>query len=63
MYDAGNCHYYISELAQLKSGEYIIPVRWLEDIAGKIFADAYSVVFDNEVSIITLIFIDLNLKN
>ncbi|KJA24844.1 hypothetical protein HYPSUDRAFT_135587 [Hypholoma sublateritium FD-334 SS-4] len=48
MYDAGHCHYYINELAQLKSGEFIIPVRWLEDTDGKVFADAYVVTIDGQ---------------
>ena len=50
MYDAGSCHYYIDELAQLKNGTFVIPVRWLEDHTGCFFADAYSVAFDDQVS-------------
>ena len=49
MYDAGSCHYYINELAQLKSGNFIIPVRWLEGQDGNILADAYAVTFDDQV--------------
>jgi len=49
MYDAGDCHYYIDELARLKNGNFIIPVRWLEDDDGGVFADAYTVIFDNQV--------------
>lgn len=49
MYDAGNCHYYIDELACLRTGKFIIPVRWLEDTDGNVFADAYSVKFDPQV--------------
>ncbi|KJA24001.1 hypothetical protein HYPSUDRAFT_1078326 [Hypholoma sublateritium FD-334 SS-4] len=48
MYDAGNCHYYINELARLKSGKFIIPVRWLEDTNGRVFADAYAVTVDHQ---------------
>jgi len=49
MYDAGDRHYYIDELAHLKNGNFIIPVRWLEDNDGGVFADAYTVTFDNQV--------------
>jgi hypothetical protein len=49
MYDSGDRHYYIDELARLKNGNFIIPVRWLEDGDGKVFADAYAVTFDDHV--------------
>lgn len=49
MYDAGNSHYYINELACLENGNLIIPVRWLEDNDGKVFADAYAVTLDEQV--------------
>ena len=49
MYDAGNCHYYIDELARLKNGAFIIPVRWLEDEDGNAYADAWAVMFDHQV--------------
>ncbi|KAF8914285.1 hypothetical protein CPB84DRAFT_1811643 [Gymnopilus junonius] len=48
MYDAGNCHYYIDELACLKGGKFIIPVRWLEDSNRNVFADAYTVTLDDQ---------------
>ena len=49
MYDAGNGHYYIDEVARLKNGTFIIPVRWLEDENGNVCADSYAVVFDQQV--------------
>ncbi len=49
MYDAGDRHYYIDELARLKNGDFIIPVRWLEDNDGNVFADAYAVTFNDQV--------------
>jgi hypothetical protein len=49
MYDAVNRHYYIDELARLENGNFIIPVRWLEDTEGNIFADAYAVAFNDQV--------------
>ena len=49
MYDAGNCHYYIDELACLKNGTFIIPVRWLEDEDGNAYADAWAVMSDHQV--------------
>ena len=49
MYDAGERHYYINELARLKDGNYVIPVRLLEDNDGMVFADAFPVTFDARV--------------
>lgn len=49
MYDAGSRHYYIDELARLKNGRLIIPVRWLEDNDGEVFADAYAVHLNDQV--------------
>lgn len=49
MYDNGSCHFYIDELARLKNGTFIIPVRWLEDEDGNVYADAYVVSVDHEV--------------
>ena len=55
MYDAGNRHYFINELVRLKNGNFIIPVRWLEDNDGNVFVDAYAVTFDNQVQIFLVI--------
>ncbi|PPQ93847.1 hypothetical protein CVT25_013556 [Psilocybe cyanescens] len=49
MYDTGNRHYYIDELARLKNGNFIIPLRWLEDNDGNVFADAYPVTVNDEL--------------
>lgn len=49
MYDAGDCHYYIDEVARLKNGSFVIPVRWLEDEGGNVCSDAYAVQFDQQV--------------
>ncbi|KAJ6529323.1 hypothetical protein B0H19DRAFT_1214550 [Mycena capillaripes] len=48
MYDAGSSHYYVNELAHLKSGELIIPVRWVR-FRGKVYADAFSVTLNEQV--------------
>ncbi|KAJ8077850.1 hypothetical protein PM082_002291 [Marasmius tenuissimus] len=47
MYDAGTKHYYVYELAQLRNGDTVIPIRWILD-QNRISADAYLVGW-NEV--------------
>ena len=49
MYDAGDHHYYVDELAHLKNGKFIIPVWWLEDSDWNVFVDAYAIMFDDQV--------------
>ncbi|KAG2006968.1 hypothetical protein CC2G_014704 [Coprinopsis cinerea AmutBmut pab1-1] len=43
MYDNGLYHFYVDELAQLEDGSLVVPVRWLEDESGGVFADAWKV--------------------
>jgi len=47
MYDAGpGRHFFIDEPASLKDGRKVIPVRWLEDEGGKVWADAWEIELD-----------------
>ena len=44
MYDAGDSlHYFIDEPAMLLNGKMVIPVQWLEDEMGQVWADAWEV--------------------
>ncbi|KAF8153401.1 hypothetical protein B0H34DRAFT_754825 [Crassisporium funariophilum] len=43
MYDDGNRHFFIDEPARLKDGSFVIPLRWLEDSEGKIWAEAWQI--------------------
>jgi hypothetical protein len=57
MYDAGhNIHYFIDEPAML-SNKMVIPVRWLEDEKGGIWADVWEIE-RNETTASVLILLD-----
>ncbi len=49
MYDKEGYHFYVDEVSRLKNGSFIIPMRWLEDEVGVVYADAYAVKFDHNV--------------
>lgn len=47
MFNAGNSiHYFIDEPAMLSNEKTVIPVRWLEDEKGQVWADAWEVECD-----------------
>jgi hypothetical protein len=50
MYSAGRGrHFYVNELCRLKSGQLVIPVRWVTH-KDKVLADAYFVSCRDDVS-------------
>ncbi|KAF9464228.1 hypothetical protein BDZ94DRAFT_1355980 [Collybia nuda] len=46
IYEVRPKHFYIDEIAQMKNGDFVIPLRWVEDSTGAIWADAWRVEFD-----------------
>ncbi|KAJ7126361.1 hypothetical protein C8R46DRAFT_1146707 [Mycena filopes] len=45
MYNAGASHYYVNEVARLRSGDFVVPVRWVK-FRNKVYADALFVTFN-----------------
>jgi len=44
MYDAGSdLHFFVDEPASLSNEEVVIPVRWLEDKKGEVWAEVWEV--------------------
>ena len=51
MYDAGmDRHYFIDELAALKDGRMVIPVRWLENESGEVYFDVWEVKVNEQTA-------------
>ena len=47
MYDAGNdLHYFVDEPASLSDDKIVIPVQWLEDEKGDVWAEVWEVRTD-----------------
>jgi hypothetical protein len=48
MYDAGVSHYYVNELAQLRDGRFVVPIRWIK-FRSRVYADTFTVTMDDQV--------------
>jgi hypothetical protein len=48
MYAAGFSHYYVNEVARLRDGRFIVPMRWVTH-KNKVWTDAFSVTFNEQV--------------
>ncbi|KAJ7885270.1 hypothetical protein B0H14DRAFT_3737214 [Mycena olivaceomarginata] len=47
MYAAGFSHYYVNEVARLRDGRFIVPMRWVTH-KNKVWTDAFSVTFNEQ---------------
>ncbi|KAJ7693775.1 hypothetical protein B0H16DRAFT_1848276 [Mycena metata] len=47
MYNAGLRHYYVNEVARLRDGTLVVPIRWVK-FRGRVYADAFGVSFDEQ---------------
>jgi hypothetical protein len=50
MFAAGVSHYYVNEVARVRDGNLVIPIRWVK-FRDKIYADTFSVIFNEQVCI------------
>jgi hypothetical protein len=48
MYAGQYCHFYVNELARLKTGELVIPIRWVK-FKNAVCADTFKVEINSEV--------------
>lgn len=53
MYDAGDRHYYVNELARLRSGDYILPFRWVI-FRKEVHAQAYPVSITEGIAAVNI---------
>ncbi|KAJ7812979.1 hypothetical protein B0H14DRAFT_3112205 [Mycena olivaceomarginata] len=50
MYAAGFSHYYVNEVARLRNGRFIVPMRWVTH-KNKVWTDTFSVTFNEQATI------------